>query len=221
VSNDAIKDDTMTAMVSSILPFPNIWWWANAVQHTAVSFDRAEHFQKMSYRNRYYIPGANGLIVLSIPLAQGREQRRAMKDVAISNSTPWHVQHWRTITSVYKRSPYFDYYEQSLQDLFERPFTLLADFNTASIHWLKAQLKISFEENQLEHFIKDYPGQTDLRQVMKPGTEKTAATSGYYQVFADRTGFLPNMSMLDLLFAEGPHATDWLRDNKETIMNWK
>lgn len=207
-------------LISAFIPFPNIYWWAKAAQYGTVCFDGYEHFQKMSYRNRYYISGSNGLITLSIPLVEGREQRTAMKDVLISNKDKWQVQHWRTLTSVYKRSPYFDFYEHDLERLYTIKFEKLADFNLASIQWLKQQLKLDFKEIITDSFEKEAADE-DMRWIMKPGVERTKTDAvAYYQVFADRTGFLPNLSLLDLLFSEGPRTLQWLKENQIIINGW-
>lgn len=210
----------MPDVVSSFIPFPNIYWWLVASEGNTVCLDSSEYFQKMSYRNRYYITGANGLIQLSIPLKQGREQRNSMDATGISYSENWQVQHWRTLVSVYNRSPYFQHYEPSLQQLFEKKYELLHEFNQASIQWLANQLKTPIEITVAGTYIKEYDNSKDLRR-MKPGAEKRAIEEQpYYQLFNERNGFLPNLSMLDLLFAEGPHAMQWVKDNKELVNSW-
>jgi hypothetical protein len=210
----------MQDVVSSFIPFPNIYWWLQATEYGVVCFDKAEHFQKISYRNRYYITGANGLIQLSIPLQQGREQRNLMDRVGISYGENWQVQQWRTLVSVYNRSPYFQHYEPSLQQLFEKPYHLLHDFSRASIEWLALQLKATIEIKVTDTFVREYENSVDLRS-MKPGIEKQAMQGlPYYQLFNERNGFLPNLSMLDLLFAEGPHAMQWIKSHKELVNSW-
>src|SRR6185437_12108983 len=206
--------------ISPFIPFPNISWWAAISGAQSLYLDQAEHFQKMTYRNRYYISGANGIIQLSIPLIHGRNQRAAMKDIQISNKDRWQVQHWRTLVSVYRRSPYFDHYENSVNSLFKKQYNYLLDFNIASIRWLKEQIKMQFEEQLIDEYIKVYDDAVyDLRK-MKPRIEKSVEISypEYYQVFKDRTGFLPNLSMLDLLFSEGPYTHDWVNSHKRDIL---
>jgi hypothetical protein len=172
-----------------------------------VVFDAAERFQKMSYRNRYRISGANNSILLTVPLISGREQRLPMADVQIYNDGLWQVQHWRTLVSVYKRTPYFEHYEDLLRPLYEHSYTHLAAFNRASIDWVVKQLKIDLAVEETDLFVKDYgDGVVDLRN------EKAANVPlpKYYQVFEDRIGFQPDLSILDLLFSEGPGAGDLL-----------
>ncbi|MEI8279723.1 MAG: WbqC family protein [Bacteroidota bacterium] len=210
----------MSLIISPFIPFPNISWWAISLDADTVCFDKAEHFQKMSLRNRYYIAAANSVVTLSIPLLHGRNQRTEMQDVHICNKDKWQMQHWRTLTSAYNRSPYFSYYAHSLQILFEQEYATIIDFNLASVHWLKEQLQIHWEEAILNTFKKNYDDANyDLRIMYARGliNNKSDSFPTYYQVFQDRNGFIPDLSMLDLLFAEGPYALNWLRDNRVKI----
>jgi hypothetical protein len=200
----------MSVIVSSFMPFPNIAWWIKAIQADVIVFDKAEHFEKMSYRNKYYITGANGMITLSIPLVNGREQRSAMGNISISNTEAWQVQHWRTLVSVYKRSPYFEHYEQSLQQLFETPYLHLTDFNLASVRWLSAQLKLQMDIQFADTYQKETDGAIDLRNMKRSREDNTNAIK-YYQLFEERNGFLKNLSLLDLLFSEGPATAEILK----------
>lgn len=209
-------------VVSSYITFPNIYWWLQVQGADTLLLDGGEHFEKMTYRNKYFITGSNGGIQLSIPLLQGREQRSPMLQVQIDNKQRWQVQHWRTLVSVYKRTPYFEHYEPSLEKLFTQNFDSLIDFNLTSIKWLQKELRAGFSISTTDVFQKEYIDAIDLRRAMKPGSEKQALDGAepYYQVFADRVGFLPNLSMLDLLFAEGPHALQWLKSNAGLISEW-
>lgn len=172
-----------------------------------VILDAAEHFQKMSYRNRYRIAGANNPNLLTVPLVSGREQRLPMTEVMIHNQTMWQVQHWRTLVSVYKRTPFFEHYEPSLQPLFEAEYNRLVDFNLASIEWVRKHLKLPVEIAITDTLQKDYAADvTDIRNAKAPTTDLPM----YHQVFEDRIGFLADLSILDLLFEEGPGARSLL-----------
>ena len=210
----------MSFAVSSLVPFPNITFWASVSGCDTLYLDTKEHFQKMTYHNRYCITGSNGMIQLSIPVVGGRNQRAPMDETNIFNDTKWQQQHWRTITSVYKRSPYFEYYERELQLLFSTPYPLLADFNLATLHWLKQQLKLSFAEILTTEYIKQHEGAAyDLRN-MKPAQNKNKNNfPSYYQLFSERNGFLPNLSILDLLFSEGPYAMAWINEHRSAILS--
>lgn len=194
-------------VVSSFLTFPNIGWWMQVIKEGGVVFDGAEHFEKMSYRNRYRISGSNNSILLTVPLINGREQRLPMAEVKIFNDGMWQVQHWRTLVSVYKRTPYFEHYEDLLRPLYEHQYTHLATFDRASIDWVAKQLKIEIDVKETNEYVKDHGyGVVDLRNEKTPDVPLPE----YHQVFQDRIGFQPNLSILDLLFSEGPGATDLL-----------
>jgi hypothetical protein len=200
----------MSFIVSPVLPFPNISWWANFINPSlTILFDQQEHFEKMSFRNRYMIAGANGIVTLSIPLAEGREQRKPMKDVLICNKTRWQIQHWRTLRSVYNRSPYFEHYQKEIEQLFVQPFEKLLDFNLASILLMQKLSNIKNDITFNDAYQSVYLGaMADIRHQFRSSRyeEQTGMFPQYYQIFADRVGFKPNLSILDLLFSEGPQA---------------
>ena len=210
----------MSFVISSVLPFPNIAWWCFVLNYETVAWDLSEHFEKMTYRNRYYLAAANGLAKLSIPIHKGRDHHAVMNDVLISYAQDWQTQHWRTIVSAYNRSPYFEFYASSLEKLFLQKFDKLIDFNLASIHWLTRQLELSFKEETISVFRKEYPAAVDLRN-MKPELEERSDRDFplYYQVFQERNGFTPNLSIIDLLFSEGPLTKKWLKENKESVVS--
>ena len=209
----------MSFVISSVLPFPQISWWCHAIRVEKVSWDTSEHFQKMSARNRYSISAAGGAVKMSVPLLGGRDQRTAMKDVLISNEQDWQKRHWRTLVSVYNRSPYFEFYAHTLQALFSQKEERLVDFNLLSIHWLMQQLKLTFREETLPDYQKSYPDALfDIRQIAIFKETKSLDFPLYSQVFSDRSAFIPDLSLLDLLFAQGPYTLQWLRDNCEKVI---
>lgn len=201
-------------ILSSSLTFAPIRWWAYAITADNIIIDHAEQFRKMSYRNRYHISGSNNPIQLTVPLAHGRDQHTRIGDIMIYNADKWQVQHWRTLVSVYRRSPFWEFYEPSLHHLFENSFIHLAEFNLVAFQWLQKQLKFSatitiadtppeLSDNTIDlRAIKLATDRADIRQFPR-----------YYQVFEDRIGFQPNLSILDLLFSEGPNTISWIKDN--------
>ncbi len=207
-------------IVSSFLPFAPISWWAHVIDADKIIFDSAEHFEKMSYRNKYRISGANNPIQLSIPLVNGREQRAAMNKVQIFNDGKWQVQHWRTLVSVYKQTPYWEFYEQSLQEMFNKEYASLTEFNNDTFKWVAQQLKIKVSSEFTDIYNAVYPeGVNDIRKFKPAIKEEVLSTfPRYYQVFEDRVGFLPDLSILDLLFAEGPRAVSFIRTHKEKLI---
>ncbi len=205
-------------IIASCIPFAPISWWAKCLADGEVTIDQGEHFEKMSYRNRYKIAAANNAILLSIPLIKGRNQRTAMKDIAIFNKEKWQIQHWRTLEAAYKRSPYWEYYELSLKSIFDNPYDTLVAFNTATIAWtlkqLKSNLKISYSEN----YLSDTGESKDIRALYTKEADIPVSFPKYYQVFEDRIGFQPDLSILDLLMNEGPNSVKWMQINRHHII---
>lgn len=198
-------------LVAPIFTFPNISWWMQVLKADSLLLDPHEPFRKMTWRNRYQIAGANNSILLTVPLQKGRNQRALMSELNIFNIEKWQTQHWRTLVSVYKRSPFFDHYEPSLMPLFETTFTTLVDFNLAGIMWAVKQLKLKTEVTQTTGFVPEYPADViDIRNTKNIEDPPPR----YYQIFEDRIGFQPNLSILDLLFSEGPAAGRILLANK-------
>lgn len=180
-----------------------------ALKAEKIVFDVGEHFEKMSFRNRYIIAGGNGLVRLSIPLQAGRDQRTAMHEVGIANSENWQQNHWRTLVSAYSRAPYWEYYAPLLRDLYHKQYALLTDFNAASIAFIAQQLKLHLNIETSQQYVEVNAEAIDLRSI-KPTTVLTTSFFAYHQVFEDKHGFLTNLSILDLLFAEGPYAKQLL-----------
>ncbi|RPD41618.1 WbqC family protein [Chitinophaga barathri] len=194
--------------------FPSIYFYKTLIEGQILQIERYEHYQKVSFRNRCYIAGPNGVILLSVPLSKGKNQRTVMKDVRISNEENWQGLHWKTLTSAYRRSPFFEYFEPELEGLYERRFDFLLDWNMACLEWANKALGISPEIRLTDSFQKTYDpaaGIIDKRDHMVPGQLPAAGAPEYTQVFGERTGFFPNLSILDLLFCEGKRGLELLK----------
>jgi hypothetical protein len=176
-------------------------------KNTDIVFPLYLPFRKMSFINRTVIPAANGLTTLSIPLVGGRENKELLKDVRIDNSQAWQVRHWRTITSAYRRSPWFEHYEPSLAPFYDLRFDKLADWNLELLRWSLEVLKLEFEIVTLDTRPEIAPGYLNA---MRPANfQEVGFVQGlpvYGQVFQDRIGFQPNMSIIDLIFNEGNNS---------------
>ena len=188
-------------------------------QLSNIEFEVCETFQKMSFRNRMVVAGSNGLVHLSVPLEKGRDQKQLIKDIRISYSLPWQQQHWRTIESCYNRSPFYEYYRDWLETFFTRKPVFLLDLNREILEWLVKVLKPSGRVSETQDFILEYPaGVTDLRSRWLPKNfQDEGSAIRYLQVFEDRIGFQPNLSILDLLFCTGPQAHSLLTGNDLSI----
>jgi hypothetical protein len=182
---------------------------------THCDFNAYEDYRKMSFRNRCTLLGASGTIDLSVPIVDGRNQRNPLREVRIDNRQRWQTRHWRTITSCYRRSPWFEFYELELGNLYEQNFEFLYDWNLACFEWTMKILgwKIEVIESDKNHEIRR-ENLIDLRDKILP--KNRANTNGgflkYSQVFEERQGFVPNLSILDLLFCEGKNASELLKN---------
>lgn len=200
----------MKTLVCPLVPFPNIYWWSYVFNADSILLDQTEHFEKMSLRNRYLVSGSGGLNTLSIPIAEGRQQRKPMNEVKIDYKSDWQKQHWRTLQTVYNRSPYFEFFNQDIQSLYLQKFDLLVEFNEASIQLMARLLAIKINITKPEFYQKNYPEiVTDIRNDFRSNQydKHPEKFPVYQQIFEDRLGFLPNLSILDLLFAEGKNST--------------
>lgn len=159
------------------------------------------------------VAGSNGVVGLSVPLEKGRGQRELMKDVKISYTDNWQVQHWRTIESCYSRAPFFEFYRDGVWQLLQQQETYLLDLNMATLTWLKKVLKMPGAVSRTASYQKTYPeGVTDKRNNLLPKNyQQAAGCPRYTQVFEDRIGFQPNLSILDLLFCCGPETSHLLQ----------
>jgi len=187
--------------------FPTIYLIKTLLNQTNTVFPLYERFRKMSFQNRMIIPAANGLTTLSVPLRGGRDNKDLLKGVRIDNSQRWQVRHWRTISAAYKRSPWFEFYEPSLQPLYEREYELLYEWNLDVLKWVLAQLKgetvlaIALEPGELPVVQGlTVPDMKPLNFNKEPFCRDLPV---YAQVFQDRLGFQCNMSIADLIFNEG------------------
>jgi len=172
-----------------------------------------EHYLKSTFRNRCYIPGSNGVMMLSIPLEKGKFQPHTpMKDVKICKDSNWKKEHWKSIQFLYRSSPFFEYYELDFKLIYEQEITHLAELNVAFLKLILKLLDMKIEINYTNDYKKYTTEVLDKRNSILPSSafieEKNLPK--YYQIFEDKIGFKPNMSIIDLLFLEGNNALSLL-----------
>lgn len=184
-----------------------------------IKIEQYDTYHKMSFRNRCVLPGSNGLVHLSVPLEKGRNRQRLMKDTRISYSGRWQAEHLRTIESCYRRSPFFEYYWEDVQALTGRKESFLLDLNMAILAWLQKTLKFTGTVSLTDFYQKEYTTAVMDRRdhILPKNFQDQPVVARYTQVFEERIGFQPNMSILDLLFCCGPDMKNVLKDNKLTF----
>lgn len=157
-----------------------------------------ERFHKSTDRNRCTIAGASGKIMLSVPLIGGRGVKSKTKDVRINYSEPWQKHHWKSIQSCYGKSSFFHFYEDRFRPFYEKPFEFLVDFNTQL-------LQVCFEILQWDKGI-NCRGRPGLK-----AKSQNLDLQPYHQVFEERHGFIPDLSIVDLIFNMGNEAPRYLK----------
>ncbi len=198
--------------LSELQYFPPIIFFKASYRETYVYLDQYEFYRKMSFRNRCLIAGANGIITLSIPLEKGRDQLARMNEVRISYSEDWQGRHWKSIRSAYNRSPFFSYYADEMETLFNKKFELLMDWDLYCLRWVKEKLGWAAEIRLMEfqeHASVPDPWK-DYRNQVLPKNYAQQTGLQYRQVFEEKKGFFPNLSILDLLFNSGKEAGNLL-----------
>jgi len=182
-----------------------IFYYAILLQHPNYSIELNEHFIKQSIRNRCYIYGANGKLRLSIPKERKGSSKTIIENLKISYKQNWQKQHWNTIESAYNSSPFFEYYKDDLKPFFEEKEEYLVNFNS---RLQKAILSMLQEENTIKN-TTEYLHKGDFFD-LRNYTWELKKQEKYDQVFMEKQGFIPNLSILDLLFNLGPESADYL-----------
>ncbi len=199
-------------VVAELQYFPPITFVSTLYKETYVYLDLYEQYRKMSFRNRCLITGAEGVISLSVPLKNGRSQLLPLHEVRISETEQWQSRHFKSICSAYNRSPFFEYYADELKTLYMKPVSSLAEWNLSCLDWLKKKLdwsaEIRFTTSSLPYRAE---GWDDQRNFVVPKNYSQWNPVKYRQVFEERVGFFPNLSVLDLLFNTGKQAGELLR----------
>lgn len=168
-----------------------------------------EEYKKMTFRNRCVIAGANGPINLTVPIEGGREQHTLFNDVKIDNRQKWQSEHWKSLCACYNHSPWFEHYRDSLAVLFRQKFELLIDLNVSTFKWIISELKLPVS---IQIFTDRKEADLDLINKFSPRNLKNEQpVIRYQQIFEERTGFLPHLSILDLLFCSGSNSMDIIR----------
>lgn len=188
---------------------PCIQWFKVFLSGEQVVLDVHEHFVKQTYRNRAVILSANGKLSLTVPLKKAANHT-AVADVMIENDIPWQHQHWQAIVSAYGSAPYFLYYQDYLKPLYESEFTSLLEWNKALLTVCLRLMKAEVPYNCSEHYYQAGADDTDYRSRISPKREETVNHLKYLQVFSEKFPFEPNLSIIDLLFNQGPRWSEFL-----------
>ena len=165
-----------------------------------------------------YIYGANGKLSLNIPIRHtgDKSQHQKYKDVRIENEFNWQKQHWKSLQIAYRTSPFFEYYEDDLQPLYEKEFKFLLDLNYKCMDLLADCLQLDLKAEKTEEYILEPASPIfDRRGLVNAKIESDISLEPYSQVFDAKFGFLKDLCILDLLFNEGPGSQSYLKRQKQ------
>ncbi len=184
-----------------------------------VVFENEDNYQKQTYRNRMYIYGANGKLLLNIPIKHtgNKSGHQKYKDIRIENDFPWQKQHWKSLENVYRTSPFFEFYEDEFYPLYHQKFEFLMDFNyhTFELALESLQTEIPFEKTS--EFILKPLDIINGRPLVEAKNRKPQQLEPYPQVFQEKFGFLNDLSIVDLIFNEGPNAVNYLQQQQISL----
>lgn len=204
---------------------PPVQWFSRLAANSVVHVEMWESYHKQTYRNRCVIDAPNGPVALTIPVEKPENGSRHIKDMRISDHDDWRNKHWHALESSYFNTPFFEYYQDDFRPFYEKKHEFLVDFNEELIYKCMELIGIQCEIKHTGMFLD--PEETnsteteDLRFLISPKNpykkDTQFVSKPYYQVFADRHGFQPNLSIIDLLFNMGPESILILRDSLTII----
>ncbi|SEC90022.1 WbqC-like protein family protein [Tenacibaculum sp. MAR_2009_124] len=189
--------------------FAPISQYAAIYQSDRVVFEVHDNFQKQTYRNRFCIYGANGKLSLSIPVKhKTNEGRKKTRDTLVENDFPWQQQHLKSLQTAYRSSPFFEFFEDELTTIFSKKYKYLHDVNLDTYSFVSEALELDHDYIKTEDYVIEVDN--DFRQLALAKKGISIEMDSYIQMFDDKHGFLPNLSILDLLFMEGRNTISFL-----------
>jgi hypothetical protein len=199
----------MCCILSSAYWAP-IQYYTKIYRFNQIRIERYETYPKQTYRNRCQLYGPNGIQALQVPVKKGSFHKTLIRDLTIDYETPWQKNHLKTIESAYSSSPFFEFYIDDIAPFYAKKYKFLIDLNheilSTTLAWFEIEKQINFTDEFC--IVTDGP---DFRNTIHPKKSKQVADAGfmqepYLQGFEQRHGFIPNLSILDLVFNTGPEA---------------
>ena len=201
----------MTVYLSSAYLAP-VEYYTKLLAYDRVCIEQHDHYIKQTYRNRCTIAAPDGELALSITTVTPASLKCPMCDIRISDHGNWRHLHWNAIESAYNHTPFFEYYKDDFRPFYKKKYEFLADFNEELCHLVCSLIDIQpVMERTSEYKTGFAPGEADFRERIHPKKDFSLedpdfSPQPYYQVFQERLGFLPNLSIIDLLFNMGPES---------------
>lgn len=184
----------------------------------AAYIESQDNYAKQTYRNRCMIADANGPLALTIPTEKGTEGKCLMRDIRISDHGNWRHQHWNALEAAYRHTPFFLYYEDDFRPFYEQDIEFLYDFNMQLTEMVCGLIGIESTLKPTTEYQHNPDGMADYRTLITPKVDwredEGFHSVEYYQVFKEKHGFIPNLSIVDLLFNMGPESILILNESK-------
>lgn len=197
--------------------FGPIQYYARFIQDKSVVIEKFEHYSKQSYRNRCLIMGANGIQSLVVPVKRPNGNKTLMKDVKVDYAMNWQKNHLKSIESAYKNAAFYEFYSDEFRSVLAKKFVFLLDLNMEITHIALNHLDHEINIEFSDHFIESHEGFPDFRDSIHPKKslilDKQFTAPEYIQAFSEKLGFIPNLSILDLIFNTGPEALSILKNS--------
>jgi hypothetical protein len=193
-------------LVTDYQYFGNICFIELLYKEKQVCFDSHAPFTKMSFKNKMVILSAQGPLALTIPIVGGRDQKTSIQDIRIAYDAPWQAQHFKALKTCYKRAPYFEYYEADLEKLYSTRTDFLVEFLKSCHQFLQKAIKGKWELIQFNEYaqkIKEEETKKEIHPWQPNNYAQFPIQHEYQQVFTSPSGFIQNLSILDMLFCVG------------------
>lgn len=195
-------------------------YYARLVRQKEIVLEQHDSYSKQTYRNRCMIMGPNGLVSLSIPVKRKHGVKNLLRDIRVDYDTNWNKIHWRSLVASYASSPFFEYLADEIEPFYRKRYEYLVDLNVQLIESSLGFMGLNVPLRCTGEF-KAISSDTDPRHYIHPKKDQAVADPDfhpmeYHQVFSDRLGFRPNLSILDLIFNEGPDALSYLQRSIRT-----
>ena len=199
-------------MKSILLPtyFPSLLFWKIILKNNFF-WMKNSYYKKQTLRNRMFIHGANGKLMLSIPIRHsGINQKRFYDDVSIDSSSDWKKNHFKSIKTAYQSSPYFEFYEEDLKNFYQVETSNLYNFNLKSVELVLKWFEMSTNNRTIDFNIEIYKQSKNVKEIDNREIKKKSNIK-YIQTFEDKNGFIDGLSILDMIFNCGPKTKDYIK----------